>query len=100
MNPIRPLIGIAAIGVLAACSASPVTTTNSPFTRADRDGNGGLTMAEYYQLVDIQAQDGYPLAESLSEEPTQEKIGKQESRFKYLDTNSNGLLERNELGIF
>lgn len=89
-----------ALGVTAACSASPITTTNSQFTRADRNGDGSLNMSEYYQLVDIQAKDGYPLAESLANEPTMEKMGKLESRFKYLDTNNNGLLDRTELGIF
>lgn len=89
-----------ALGALAACSGSPITTTSSQFTRADRDGNGGLTMSEYYQLIDIQAQDGYPLAEGLAEKPTMEKMGTLESRFKYLDTNNNGLLERTELGIY
>lgn len=93
-------IALIALGAVAACSGSPITTTNSQFTRADRDGNGGLNMSEYYQLIDIQAKDGYPPAEGLSEEPTMEKMGKLESRFKYLDTNNNGLLERTELGIF
>lgn len=100
MNKHLTALAVSAAFITAACSGSPITTTNSQFTRADRNADGTLEMSEYYQLIEIQAKDGYPLAESLSKEPTMEKMGKLESRFKYLDTNNDGKLERTELGIY